>query len=540
MRGRPMIVLDEESDRRKGSDARSHNVAAARAVAQAVRSTLGPKGMDKMLVSDVGDVTVTNDGVTVLEGMDVQNPTAQMVIEVAQTQEDEAGDGTTTAVAVAGELLNNAETLLEEDIHPARIVRGFDMAAKRAREEIEAIAREVEPDDAVLESVAATSMTGKGAESELELLSALVLEAVRNATVDGTIDLERIEIKTEPGQSIGDSRLIDGTIVDQDPTHEAMPTDLADASTLLVETPITINQIEADATLSVDDPSQLQQFVEREQQELRTMAEQLADAGVDAIVSSKTIDDAVGHLLAKEGILAVEHVKSSDVETMADSLDVDPVSDPDFETLSGADLATADVTYEGHDGWFVVEGEGHGATILLRGATRHVTDELERGVADALGVVAATVTDGRVLAGGGAIEVELADRLRDYADGVEGREQLAVEAFADALEVVPRMLAENAGLDPIDALVDLRSAHERGDAHAGLDVFSGAVLDTYDAGVVEPAHAKAEAVSNAARVANLVLRIDDVISATALGEDYEDEDDQGAGQGGMGGMGGMM
>jgi len=546
MQGQPMIILDEEAQRMKDEDAQSHNISAARAVAESVRSTLGPKGMDKMLVSSIGDVTVTNDGVTILQEMDIENPTAEMIIEVAETQEDEAGDGTTTAVALAGELLKNAEELLDQDIHPTAIIRGFDMAVTQAREEIDDIAETVEPDDeAILKSVAETSMTGKGAELNLDLLSDLVVEAVQAVTVEGedgstVVDLGYIDIESKPGRPASDSKLVEGAVVDEDPAHEDMPTDAADADILLIDTALELEETEADAQLSVEDPSQLQEFIEEEEAQLREMVDDIVATGADVVFCQKGIDDMVKHLLAREGILAVERAKKSDIEFLREVVDARIVSD--LDSLTVEDLGHGDVTYEADDEWFTVESDGHGVTLLIRGSTEHVSDELERGINDALDVVASTVSDGRVLAGGGAIEVELAGRLRDYADSVSGREQLAVEAFADAFELVPRVLAENAGLDPIDTLVELRSAHEGGDERAGLNVFSGDVVDTYEEGVVEPAHAKTQAVSSAAEAANLVLKIDDIIQASGLGEGGGDGPDLGGGApGGMGGgMGGMM
>nr|WP_229112220.1 thermosome subunit beta [Halapricum desulfuricans] len=546
MQGQPMVILGEDSQRMQDKDAQSHNISAARAVAESVRSTLGPKGMDKMLVSSTGDVTVTNDGVTILREMDIDNPTAEMIVEVAETQEDEAGDGTTSAVSISGELLKNAEDLLEQDIHPSTVIKGFDMAAKEARSQIDDVAEEVSVDDReVLKQVAETAMTGKGAEQNKDLLGELIVDAVENVTVeaeDGSsvVDLEFLDITTEASGTAADSELVEGVLLTEDPVHEDMPTDFEDAEVLLMDTALEIEEANADAQLSVDDPSQLQQFVEQEEQQLEEMVETIADAGVDVVFCQKNIDDMVQHMLAKEGILAVKRAKKSDIEFMREVLDANIVSD--LDNFSGADLGSGDVTYDADNEWFVVEGDNsHGVTLLLRGSTDHVVDELERGVNDALDVVAAAVADGLVLAGGGAVEVELASRLRDYADGISGREQLAIEAFADSLELIPRVLAANAGLDSIDTLVELRSAHEDGDQNAGLNVFTGDIEDTYEAGVVETAHAKSQALSSAAEAANLVLKIDDIIAAGDLSTSGGDEEGAGGpGAGGMGGMGGGM
>ena len=541
-----MIILGEDSQRMKDKDAQSHNISAARAVAESVRTTLGPKGMDKMLVSSMGDVTVTNDGVTILQEMDIDNPTAEMIVEVAETQEDEAGDGTTTAVAIAGELLKNAEDLLEQDIHPTAIIKGFHMASRKAREEIDDVAVDVDTsDEEILKKVAGTSMTGKGAELNKDLLAQLIVDAVQAVTVeaeDGTnvVDLDFMKIETQTGRSAGESELLNGAVIDKDPTHPDMPSAAHDAKTLLLTEPIEVEETDVDAELQLDSPDQLQSFLDSEEERLREKVDQIEATGADVVFCQKGIDDLAQHFLAKEGILAVRRVKKSDIKFLKEVTGANVVSDLDM--AEAADLGDADVTRDPEDEMFYVEGTGeepHGVTLLLRGSTNHVVDELERGVGDALDVVSATVADGRVLPGGGAVEVEVARRVRDYADSVSGREQMAVEAFADALEIVPRVLAENAGLDAIDTLVDLRAAHADGDTQAGLDVFTGDVVNTFDAGVVEPAHAKEQALSSATEAANLVLKIDDIIAAGDLSTEGEEEEG-GAPGGGMGGMGGGM
>ncbi|QCP93349.1 thermosome subunit [Haloarcula marismortui ATCC 43049] len=546
MQGQPMIILGEDSQRMKDKSAQEHNISAARAVAESVRSTLGPKGMDKMLVSSMGDVTVTNDGVTILSEMDIDNPTASMIVEVAETQEDEAGDGTTSAVAIAGELLKNAEDLLEQDIHPTAIIKGFNMAATQAKDELDDIATEVDPDDEeLLKKVAETSMTGKGAELNKELLAQIIVDAVNAVTVeaeDGSViaDLEYLNIETQTGSSAGNSELLEGAVIDKDPVHEEMATEAEDADVLLVDTAIELDETEVDAQLSVDDPSQLQNFLDKEEEQLKQMVDQIADTGADVVFCQKGIDDMAQHYLAEKGILAVRRAKKSDIEFLKEVLGARIVSD--LDSASAEDLGHGSVTRDDAEGLFYVEGSGdgaHGVTLLLRGSTDHVVDELERGVTDALDVVASTVANGSVLGGGGAPEVEVARRLRDYADSVEGREQLAIESFADALEIIPRTLAENAGLDSIDTLVDLRAAHEDGDVSAGLNVFSGDVENTLDTGVVEPAHAKRQAISSAAEAANLVLKIDDIIAAGELSTSGGDEGGPGGPGGAPGGMGGM-
>jgi chaperonin GroEL (HSP60 family) len=371
-----------------------------------------------------------------------------------------------------------------------------------------------------------------------------VVEAVRAVTVeadDGShvVDLEFVEIETQTGRSAAESELLNGAVIDKDPVNDDMPVEFDSADVLLLNDPVEVEETDADTSVSIDDPDQLQQFLDSEEEQLREKVDQIAATGADVVFCQKGIDDLAQYLLAEEGILAVRRTKKSDVGFLQEILGAEIVSDLDAAT--DAHLGTGTVSRDTEAGLFYVEGDAHGVTILLRGSTDHIVDELERGIQDALDVVSSTAADGRVLAGGGAVEVELAGRLRDYADSVSGREQLAVEAFADAVEVVPRALASNAGLDSIDTLVDLRAAHESGDTRAGLDVFTGDVVDTPDAGVVEPAHSKEQALSSASEAANLVLKIDDIIAAGDLSTSGDDDEGgAGGGMGGMGGMGGAM
>ena len=542
-----MIIMGDDAQRVQDKDAQEYNISAARGVAESVRSTLGPKGMDKMLVNSMGDVTITNDGVTILQEMDIDNPTAEMVVEVAETQEDEAGDGTTSAVAIAGELLKNAQDLLEQDIHPTAVIKGFNLASEYAREQVDEVATAVDPDDTeTLQNVAETSMTGKGAELDKDVLADLVVRAVQGVTVeadDGShvVDLANLNIETRTGRAAGESRLLTGAAIDKDPVHDDMPTDFESANVLLLNDPIEVEEADVDTSVNVDSPDQLQKFLDQEEEQLREKVDQIVDSGADVVFCQKGIDDLAQHYLAKEGVLAVRRTKKSDLTFLKNVLGAPIVTD--LDSLTADDLAVGSVERDDDEELFYVEGEdAHGVTLLLYGTTEHVVDELERGIQDALDVVSTTVSDGRTLPGGGAVEVEIARRLRDYADSVTGREQLAVEAFADSLELIPRVLAENAGLDAIDLLVDLRAAHEAGDQNAGLDVFAGEVVDTAEAGVVETAHAKEQAIASAAEAANLVLKIDDIISAGDLSTSGGDDEGgaPGGGMGGMGGMGGAM
>ena len=544
--GQPMIIMGDDAQRVKDRDAQEYNIQAARAVAESVRSTLGPKGMDKMLVDSMGDVTITNDGVTILTEMDIDNPTAEMIVEVAETQEDEAGDGTTTAVAIAGELLKNAEELLDQDIHPTAIINGFHLASQEARAAVDEASESVTPDDTeLLRKVAETSMTGKSSELDKEHLAQLVVETVNAVTVeadDGSyvVDLQNASIETQTGRGTGESELLHGAVIDKDPVHDNMPSEFEHADILLLDEAIEIEETDVDTTVNVDSPDQLQQFLDQEEKQLREKVQHIVDSGADVVFCQKGIDDMAQHYLAKEGVLAVRRAKKSDIGFLRDVVGGAVVSD--VTSVTEADLGHGSVGRDADDELFYVEGHGdeaHGVTLLLRGSTDHVVDEIERGVEDALDVVSTTVSDGRVVSGGGAIEVEVARKLRSYASTVSGREQLAVESFADAVELVPRVLAGNAGLDSIDTLVNIREAHENDDVHAGLNVFTSEVENTFDAGVVEPAHSKEQALSSATEAANLVLKIDDIIAADELSTSGDGDEGGPGGPGGAGGMGGM-
>ncbi|PLK21933.1 thermosome subunit alpha [Natronobacterium gregoryi] len=545
MGNQPLIVLSEESQRTSGKDAQSMNVQAGKAVAESVRTTLGPKGMDKMLVDSTGNVIVTNDGVTLLSEMEIDHPAADMIVEVAETQEDEVGDGTTSAVVVAGELLSQAEDLLDQDIHATTLAQGYRQAAEEATEALEEIALDVdEDDDEILHQIAATAMTGKGAESSRDLLADLVVEAVQSVADDGEIDTDNISVEKVVGGSIDESELVEGVIVDKERVSENMPYFAEDASIAVIDGDLEVKETEIDAEVNVTDPDQLEQFLEQEEQQLQEMVEEIADAGADVVFVDGGIDDMAQHYLAQEGIIAVRRVKSSDQGQLARSTGATPVS-------STADLTEDDLGFAGSVAQKEIAGDqrifvedvddAKSVTLILRGGTEHVIDEVDRAVEDSLGVVRTTLEDGKVLAGGGAPEVDLSLALRDYADSVGGREQLAVEAFADALEVIPRTLAENAGLDPIDSLVELRADHDSGNEAAGLDAYTGDTIDMGEEGVYEPLRVKTQAIESATEAAVMLLRIDDVIAAGDLAvEDDDDEDMPAGGPGGMGGgMGGM-
>jgi thermosome len=527
------------------------NITAGKAVAEAVRTTLGPKGMDKMLVDDSGGVVVTNDGVTILDEMDIEHPAANMIVEVAQTQEDEVGDGTTTAVVIAGELLGKAEDLLDQDIHASILAQGYRQAAERAKEALDEIAVEVDEDDTdILESIAATAMTGKGAENAKDTLSSLVVDAVRAVADEDGIDTDNINIETVVGGAIDESELVEGVIIDKERVHENMPYAIEDANVALLDTAIEIPETELDTEVSVTDPDQLQEFMDQEEKQLEEMVDTLEEAGADVVVSQKGIDDMAQHFLAQRGILAVRRAKTSSLKALSRATGGRIVSNIDDITEDDLGYAgsVAQKDLAGDQRIFVEEvDDAKAVTLVLRGGTEHVADEVERAVEDAMGVVSVTLEDGKVLPGGGAPETHLALELRDFADSVGGREQLAVEAFADAIDVVPRTLAENAGLDPIDSLVDLRARHDAGEHNVGLDAVEGDVSDMVEDGVVEPLRVKTQAVESATEASVMILRIDDVIAAGDLKGGGSDDDDEPAGGpgggppgGGMGGMGGGM
>jgi len=559
MGNQPLIVLSEDSQRTSGKDAQSMNITAGKAVAEAVRTTLGPKGMDKMLVDDAGSVVVTNDGVTILDEMDIEHPAANMIVEVAQTQEDEVGDGTTTAVVIAGELLSKAEDLLDQDIHATILAQGYRQAAEHAKELLEENAIDVDADDDdTLEHVAATAMTGKGAESAKDTLAALVVQAVQSVADEEGVDTDNVKVETVVGGSIDESELVEGVIIDKSRVHDNMPHFKEDADIALLDTAIEVPETELDTEVNVTDPDQLQEFIDQEEQQLQEMVDAIADAGADVVFCQKGIDDMAQHYLAQEGILAVRRAKSSDIEALARATGGRVVSS--IEDITAEDLGYAGSVTEkdlaGDEKIFVEDVEDAKAvTLILRGGTEHVVDEVERAIEDALGVVSATLEDGKVLPGGGSPETLLSLGLRDYADSVGGREQLAIEAFADAIDVIPRTLAENAGLDPIDSLVELRSEHDSGNDTVGLNAYTGEVSDMSEE-AVEPLRVKTQAVESATEAAVMILRIDDVIAAGDLKGGQGDDDDEeggapgggmgggmggmGGGMGGMGGMGGAM
>ncbi|MEM2124241.1 MAG: thermosome subunit alpha [Methanolinea sp.] len=517
--GQPILILKEGSSRTRGRDAQGMNIMAAKAVASAVRTTLGPKGMDKMLVDTIGDVVITNDGVTILKEMDIEHPAAKMMVEIGKTQDDEVGDGITTAVVIAGELLKRAEDLLEQDVHPTVIAHGYRMAAEKAHEILQEIAVTIKPDDtAMLKKIAETAMTGKGAEGSRDKICDLVVKAVTMvADEDGTVDKDYIKVEKKVGGSIDDCEIIEGIVIDKERVHPGMPKKVTDAKILLLNAPVEFKKTEVDAEINITSPDQLQAFLDEEERMIKSIVDKIVASGANVLFCQKGIDDIAQHYLAKAGILAVRRVKKSDMEKLVRATGGSMVSS--IDAISKDELGYAGTVEErkvSGEEMIFVEGckNPKAVTIMVRGGTEHVVDELERAIEDALRVVSVVYEDKKLVAGGGAPEIELSLRLRDYAASVGGRAQLAIEAFANALEIIPRTLAENAGLDPIDMLVELRAAHEKGKKTYGLNVFEGNAEDMLKAGVVEPLKVKTQAIASAAEAATMILRIDDVIAAS--------------------------
>jgi thermosome len=519
--GQPIFILREGSQRTRGREAQSNNIMAAKAVAEAVRTTLGPKGMDKMLVDALGDVVITNDGATILKEMDIEHPAAKMIVEVSKTQDDEVGDGTTTAAVIAGELLKKAEELIDQDVHPTILASGYRLAAEKAGEILAALAKDVSIDDEeYLINIAGTAMTGKGAEASKDVLAKIAVDAVRSVVdSDGgnKVDMENIKVEKKVGATVDKSELISGMIIDKERVHTNMPNHVEGAKIALLNNAIELRDTEVDAEISITSPDQLQSFLDQEETMLKEMVGKVVKSGANVVFCQKGIDDMAQHFLAKEGIFAVRRLKKSDMQKLARATGAKLITN--FDEITESDLGRADVVEErkvGGDNMIFVTGcdNPKAVSILLRGGTEHVIDNIERALHDSLRVVGVAIEDEKLVAGGGSPEVEVALRLNEYSATLSGREQLAVKAFAEALEIIPRTLAENAGLDPIDKLVELRSHHEKGSKTAGLDVYSGEVIDMWENVVVEPLRVKTQAINAAAESAVMILRIDDIIAST--------------------------
>jgi len=530
--GQPILILKEGTQRSRGREARRRNIAVAVVVAEALKTALGPRGMDKMLVDSLGDITVTNDGATVLEEMELEHPIGKMIKEAAKTQEDMVGDGTTTATILTGELLRKAQELLDDDIHPTIIVSGYRKAAEKALELLDEIAMEVNPEDReLLKKVALTSMGSKALGDAAEHLAEIAIDAVKQIVEKrgerNYVDKDNIQIVKKEGRSLRETELIRGVVLEKEVVHPAMPKRVEDARIALVNAPMEIEKTEFDAQIRIRKPEAIKAFLDQETEMLRKMVVKVKEAGANVLFCQKGIDDIAQYLLAKEGILAVRRVKESDMEKLARATGAEVITS--FEDLRPEDLGWAKVVEErkiGEDKMVFVEGckDPKSVAVLIRGGLERVLDEAERAMDDAISVVADVIQKPKVVPGGGAVEAELARRLKSYAVKIGGREQLAIEAFADALEVIPKTLAENAGHDVIDTMVALRAAHEKEDGFKmGIDVYTGEIVDMVEKGVLDPAWVKEQAIKTATELASMVLRIDDVIAAVREKEEEEEK-----------------
>ncbi|WP_455140527.1 thermosome subunit alpha [Candidatus Hodarchaeum mangrovi] len=521
LQGTPIFILKEDTQRTTGKDATSSNIAAARVISEAIRSALGPKGMDKMLVDNFGDVVITNDGATILKEIDIQHPIGKMMVELSKIQDQEVGDGTTTVVILAGEFLQQAAELISSDkIHPTLIVEGYRVATEKALEYLNEIAHDVAVDDEkLLKMVVQTSMGSKIVASHSDHLSKIVIDAVKS--IDSgkrKIDIEDIKVEKKEGEDITSTRMIRGIVLDKEVVHPGMPKKLKDPKIALIAEAFEISKTEFDSELSITDPSKIQEFLDRESDMIKKMVDKVIESGANVVIAQKGIEDIAQHLLAKKGIMGIRRVKKSDMEKLAKATGAKIVDN--IQDLSSDDLGTAGKVYEtsvGDDDMVFVEDcpLAKSVTILIRGGTELVVDEAERSIHDAICVVRNVLEDKKVVPGGGAPEAYVSRKLMKFSESLVGREQLAVQAFAKALEVIPRTLAENAGLDPIDIIVALRSAHESGSSATGIDVFKGKVREMID--VIEPLRVKTHAITAASENAQMILRIDDIIAAKAGG-----------------------
>jgi len=522
--GQPVLILKEGTTRSKGREAQRNNIMAARVIGEVLRSTLGPRGMDKMLIDSLGDITITNDGAAILNEMDVEHPAAKMMVEIAKTQDDMVGDGTTTAVVLASELLKKAEELLDQNIHPTILVSGYRKAAQKAIETIGKIAVPVDIEDRkTLLKVALTSMSSKAVGSAKEHLAKISIDAVKQITEqrgDKKIaDIDNLQLVKKTGKSLLETQLITGIIIDKEIVHSGMPKKKENAKIALLDSALEIEKTEMSAEIRIKDPTQMQAFLDQETNMMKAMVDKIKASKADVVFCQKGIDDMVQHFLAKEGIMAARRVKESDMEKLSRATGGRIISD--LDDLSAKDLGQSGLVEErkiGDDKMIFVEKckDPHSVAILIRAGLERMVDEAERAMIDALSVVSDVTENNKIVAGGGAVEIEVAKELRKYANKVEGREQLAIEAFADAMEIIPRALTENAGFEPIDVLIELRSAHDNKDGkYEGLNVFTGKVHNSLENGVIEPIVVKIQAIKSAAESTSMILRIDDVIMSKA-------------------------
>ena len=542
--GQPVLILRENSQRSKGREAQRNNISAATAIAEAVRSTLGPRGMDKMLVDSLGDVVITNDGATILEELDVEHPAAKLVIQVAKSQDKEVGDGTTTAVVIAGELLKKGDELLEKKVHGTKIVAGYKKAAAEAIKSLEAITVDVSLDDRdTLIRIANTALNSKSVHMAKQKIAEIAVDAVskimeeRNGKIIANLD--NIKILQKQGKGLGDSYLMEGIAIDKEILHQGMPKELTNAKIILLNANVEITKTEFDAEIRISDPMAVQSFLDNEERMIREMVDKIKATGANTLICQKGIDDLAQHFMAKEGILAVRRVKKSDMEKISKATGANIVTS--LDEMSKDDLGEAGKVYEsklGDDNYVNIEEcpSPRAVTIVLRGASKYTTDEAERAMTDALSVVRNVLEDGKMIYGGGAPEIHMHNAVRKLADKTTGKERLAILAFAEALLIIPSTLAENSGLDPLDKIAELTAAYSEGKSNVGLDLTNhnigviGGVGDMHLAGIYEPLRVKVQAIKSASEAAELILRIDDVIAVKGGGDGMPP---------GMGGMGGM-
>jgi len=531
----PIFILPEGTERTMGRDAQRNNILAAKLVGEAVKTTLGPKGMDKMLVDGIGDITVTNDGVTILEEMDIEHPAAKMMVEIAKTQESEVGDGTTTAVMLAGKLLENAERLLDMKIHPTVITKGYTLAAEKSKQFLNELSVEVnldKKDD--LKSIAMTAMTGKGAEVVKEKFADIIVAAISQIENNGVIDLSNIKIEKNKSNGVEDTELIKGLVIDKERVSADMPRIIENAKIALVSDALELKNPEGEAKISITSPDQLQNFINQEEVRLKELVEKIKLSGANTLFCQKGIDDVVQYYLAKNKIYVCRRVSKSDMENLARATGAKIISN--LNELGSGELGRAQIVEEkkqGEEGMTYIRGceNPKALTILIHGGSEHVLDEMERALKDGLGDVSAVVKTKRIVPGAGAIEMELSKKLNEFANTLSGREQLAVQQFANTLEFIPSTLAENAGYDPIDILTELKARHDNGEKNSGINIFTNRIENSLENGIIEPMKIKTQAISSATEVAVMILRIDDVLASKGGGNKMP--------RGGMPGMGGM-
>ncbi len=518
----PVLVLKESALQQKGKDAQHNNIAAAKLVAELVRSSLGPRGLDKMLVDSLGDVTITNDGATILKEIDVQHPAAKMMVEISKTVDNEVGDGTTSSVVFGGALLARAEDLLKKDVHPSVIIEGYQAAAEKTLEIYSEMAKKIKPDDReTLLKIATTSMQSKLISEDSDILSKVVVDAILGVATKKaetySVDLENIKVEKKAGGSITDTQIIQGIVLDKEVVHSGMPTKVEKAKIALLNSALEIEKTEMSSEIRITDPTQMQMFLEEENRMLKTMVDKLHNVGVNVLICQKGIDDIAQHYLAKYGIMAVRRVKESDMIKLGKATGGRVISN--LDDLTEKDLGTADIAHQKKvesDKWVFIEGckNPQSVTLLIRGGSQRVIDEVDRSIHDSLMVVKDVIEKPEIVAGGGAPEAYAASKLKEWADSFDGREQLAIKKYAEALEIIPLTIAENAGMDPIDTMATLRAKHNQGRKWTGIDARNTKIADMLAIDVVEPLAVKEQIIKSATEAACMILRIDDVISVS--------------------------